>query len=77
MKIALTAIAVFAVVGGALAFKAQRFGSVIYTTNTPGPGAICNIKTQDFTTTTTGSVLISVSTVKNTECVATYTKSEQ
>jgi hypothetical protein len=51
IKIMLTAITVFAVVGGALAFKAQKFGQVIYTTNNPVAGATCPFATPNFTTT--------------------------
>jgi len=41
VKIMLTAIAVLAVVGGALAFKAKTFGSQIYCTTTAG--LVCSV----------------------------------
>ncbi|HEY1200077.1 MAG TPA: hypothetical protein VGE79_03800 [Niastella sp.] len=60
-KILLTAIAVFAVVGGAMAFKA-RVGHTIYTTAIAGqPGAPVAA-----TTTTTGAVKVYVTDLPNT-----------
>jgi hypothetical protein len=53
-KFMLTAIAVFAIVGGALAFKAKRYGNNIFCggTNT----APCNVAKTDFTITSVGGV---------------------
>jgi hypothetical protein len=53
-KFVLSAVAVFAVIGGALAFNAQRTGSVQYFTNsTIAPGqVVCTVATSaDFFTT--------------------------
>lgn len=47
VKIMLTAITVMAVVGGALAFKAQKFSSRVYCTTEAAPGA-CTILTPGF-----------------------------
>jgi len=49
IKILLTAITVFAVVGGALAFKAKTYGSIIYTTSNQVSGAFCPLPLQNFT----------------------------
>ena len=83
VKIMLTAIAVFAVVGGALAFKAKKSSFVIYTTTTPGEGALCPNRTPNFTTAASGSTLISVTTkapdanhLNGYECIETYTVAE-
>jgi len=75
VKIMLTAVVVFAAIGGALAFKAQKFGSVIYTTTNEAGTPRCPLEKFDFTTTSveTGTK-ISVSTVKNGFCVLTWTK---
>jgi hypothetical protein len=75
VKVILTAITVFAVVGGALAFKAQNvYGAKIYTSTGPGT---CPNEVLNFTTT---SEVIGektyVSTVKDGECIFTYTKSQ-
>jgi hypothetical protein len=77
IKIMLTAITVFAVVGGALAFKAQKFGKVIYTTNNPVPGATCPFAVVNFTTTQVADPLfpnkISVTDIQNNLCVLRFT----
>jgi hypothetical protein len=46
VKFMLTAITVFAVVGGALAFKAQKFNSVCYYESN-SPAQICPLLTED------------------------------
>lgn len=43
-KVMLTAIAVFAVVGGALAVKASRFGSTIFAATTSGGAATVTLQ---------------------------------
>lgn len=52
-KIMLTAIAVFAVVGGALAFKAKRLERAWCTDS--GPGTPCNVLISSTITTTIGA----------------------
>jgi len=47
VKVMLTAITVFAVVGGALAFKAQKFHTKLYCTTQAAVGA-CTIETPGF-----------------------------
>jgi hypothetical protein len=49
VKIMLTAITVFAVVGGALAFKAVKFNTSIFCTTQAAPGA-CTVLTPGFST---------------------------
>jgi hypothetical protein len=83
VKIILTAITVFAVVGGALAFKAKAYITSVYTTTTPGTNALCPNLTP-FTTITNvapapGAVQISVTSVAPIggvaqPCVLSYTK---
>jgi hypothetical protein len=70
-KIALTAIAVFAVVGGALAFKA-RTASIFYVPSTAG--AACSVPTTyQLTTTLPGQgTLVSYSIAPTTTTCATY-----
>ena len=63
-KVILTAITVFAVVGGALAFKAKNFGSDIFCTNSST--ASCNVKKANFTITTTNSGTTSYCSVSST-----------
>jgi hypothetical protein len=46
-KVMLTAIAVMAVVGGALAFKAKKFGSTIYCTDSAT--GVCKFEKSGFT----------------------------
>jgi len=54
-KIVLTAVAVFALIGGALAFKATRVLDVLYySTTTAGGGPTC--KAVPFRTTTTTTI---------------------
>lgn len=53
-KIMITAIVMFAVVGGALAFKAQNFGASIYTPD-PNHTANCNQLTSTYITTAAGT----------------------
>jgi hypothetical protein len=48
VKIMLTAITVMAIVGGALAFKAAKFGTAIFCTTQAAPNA-CTIPAFDFT----------------------------
>jgi len=78
VKIMLTAITVFAVVGGALAFKAQKFGQTVYTTTNPA-GGICDQPLHDVTLTNVnpGTVKISVTDRPGTACVLTWTKIAQ
>jgi hypothetical protein len=47
VKIMLTAITVMAVVGGALAFKAAKFNTVVFCTTEAAPGA-CTVVTPGF-----------------------------
>ena len=49
-KILLTAIGIFAIVGGALAFKANR-GARIFCATTTGTAGQCNIPVKDWTLT--------------------------
>jgi hypothetical protein len=78
IKIMLTAITVFAVVGGALAFKAQKFGAIVYTTNNPVEGATCPFELREFTITdvkpNSSAVLTSVTDIQSAPCVESYTK---
>jgi uncharacterized protein YxeA len=56
-RIALTAIAMFAVVGGALAVKATKFGgATYYTASTSTASATLTLSSGLFTTTTTSPV---------------------
>jgi len=50
-KIALTAIGIFAIVGGAMAFKTYRGGGIVYTPNAQG---VCNVTVRNLTTTNNG-----------------------
>ena len=65
-KIMLTAITFLAVVGGALAFKANKFARITYYTTTasnPNSNTVCNIQT--LARTTTGSSLTVWATTAN------------
>jgi hypothetical protein len=54
VKIMLIAITVLAGVGGALAFKAKKFNSVLYcTSGNPAQGAKCNVEKDFFSLTWT------------------------
>ena len=54
VKIMLLAVTVFAAVGGALAFKAQKYSSTLYcTSKSPDEGGICNQLKQSFSITWT------------------------
>jgi hypothetical protein len=68
-KIMLVAIAVLATVGGALAFKAQKFGNVkyCYTTTDSRPEAKdCTVEfTGTFTTTAVGEAVLYYTTTDN------------
>ena len=79
VKVMLTAITVFAVIGGALAFKAQKFGKTVYTTDVEQAEATCPFATPNFTLTTIdpGTPSISVTSVKDAFCILTYTKPQQ
>ena len=71
-KIMLTAIAVFAVVGGAMAFKAMKFNqdAVYTTTAAPASGVTCNLgPILTSTTTSSGTGHIYASKVKGGLCV--------
>jgi len=79
-KIVLTAIGVFAIVGGALAFKAKKFGQpILYvatTTTTTTPGGplvpICSAR-NNLTTTAVGAVTtIYRSTLPNSVCTTPF-----
>jgi len=50
-KIMLTAIGIFAIVGGAMAFKTYRGGGQIYTPNVQG---VCNVTVRTWTTINNG-----------------------
>ena len=66
-KIILTAIGIFAVVGGAMAFKTYRGGGIVYTPNAQG---VCNVTVRNLTTTNNGQVpsMIIGNTVHNGPC---------
>lgn len=69
-KIALTAIGVFAIVGGALAFKANKFGSTVFCAD-PAQNNVCSLAKASFTTRDNGQtpVLSScVSAATTTTC---------
>ena len=85
VKIMLSAIAIFAVVGGALAFKAKTYGATIYTTtNESVPNPKCPLEKIEFTITNVKpsptAVQISVTTITvvgqpaGQPCVLSYTK---
>lgn len=76
VKVMLTAIAILAVLGGALAFKAKKFGSTIYC---PGPTTTyCLVPYDGFTTTNTGSTLVHCTIQPvNAVCNQTYSKVEE
>jgi len=78
VKIMLTAITLFAVVGGALAFKAKKFGQTVYTTNNPKLHATCPFVLDNVTITdqNPGTVKISVTDVQNAPCIVTWTKAQ-
>jgi hypothetical protein len=66
IKIMLTAVTVFAVVGGALAFKANNFTKrTYYTTTASGANtnSVCNVAVQ--ATVTTGTSLTTLATTQN------------
>lgn len=73
-KLILSAIAIFAVVGGALAFKARFLPSNVFTrTTTTLNGPLVCIPTAFATTTTTQGTLANVYTTRPcTQLVATY-----
>lgn len=66
VKLALTAVALVAVVGGALAFKASRIDDkvFIHASTDPRPGA-CTLPLNQYTTSTTG--VFSTVTVASTK----------
>jgi len=74
-RMIVSAIAIFAVVGGALAFKAHNsFFGVIYT----GPDAQhCTIKTPGLTIAAVGTPLVFASTTSTTSCFKTSTVVDQ
>ena len=76
VKMMLTAVTVFAIVGGALAFKAQKFGSTVYTTSDESGTPTCPLEKAGFTTTTInpGTPKISVSTIQSGTCVLSWVK---
>jgi hypothetical protein len=74
VKMMLTAITVFAVVGGALAFKAKNnYGAVIFTGSVANS---CPNETPNFTSTTTSSspsIFLTIEGGDQTKCEQTYT----
>jgi hypothetical protein len=60
-KIILTAITVFALVGGALAFKASKFGAKVYCTTSPNGS--CSFTLFNYTTVDQG-----LGTIEDTYC---------
>jgi len=79
VKIMLTTITMLSVFGGVLAFKAKRFGKVIYTTDNCTINATCPFVKQDFTMTSVnpGTAKVCVTDVRNGPCTYTWTKPEQ
>ena len=69
-KLILTAVGVLAIVGGALAFKAQRFGNgnVFYVTTLPNNVTICTLN-ETLATTNQVSPLSLVFTTRNSSGV--------
>jgi len=55
IKVMLIAIAVFAVIGGALAFKAKTYGSTIWSTSNQASGTLCPLLLQNFTVVGSGT----------------------
>ncbi|THU34740.1 hypothetical protein FAM09_22340 [Niastella caeni] len=77
VKIILTAITVFTVVGGTLAFKANnRTGSTILYTK--GGGSTCTVQLVTFTTSNSNNgTAISATTVDDAACSTFYTRSTE
>lgn len=71
VKVMLTAFAVLAVVGGSLAFKAQKFNATVYTSFIPGS---CPVKTphKTFTSEVFGSKIWVTSNPAGTGCLSSY-----
>jgi hypothetical protein len=71
VKIMLTAFAVFAVVGGSLAFKAQKINAIVYTgtSSTSCPTQIIN---KTFTSAVNGSKVYVTDNSAGTGCLSSY-----
>ena len=78
VKIMLTAITVFAVVGGALAFKAQKFNSHLFCSGGVSHKS-CDIRVDGITTTNALGFNQSNCTINSTtkECALTSTKDDE